>query len=112
MRFIKKLLQFLITGSFTFIIAACYGAPVSYGEAQVKLRVVDKGNEPVAGLMVNIGGDYYPEYYYTDENGESAWIQKKITVVVSEVPVPAAVWLFGSGLGLLGFMRRRKLGVQ
>jgi hypothetical protein len=49
---------------------------------------------------------------YTDADGESAWIQKKITVVVSEVPVPAAVWLFGSGLGLLGFLRRRKLSVQ
>jgi hypothetical protein len=49
---------------------------------------------------------------FTDANGESAWIQKKITLTVSEVPVPAAVWLFGSGLGLLGFLRRRKLGVQ
>ena len=44
---------------------------------------------------------------YTDENGESAWIQKKITLTVSEVPVPAAVWLFGSGLGLLGRMQRK-----
>jgi hypothetical protein len=45
---------------------------------------------------------------YTDANGESAWIQKKITLVVSEVPVPAAVWLFGSALAGLGWMRRRR----
>ena len=49
---------------------------------------------------------------YTNADGETAWIQKKISLTVSEVPVPAAVWMFGSGLGLLGFLRRRKLGVQ
>jgi hypothetical protein len=29
-------------------------------------------------------------------------------IAVSTVPIPAAVWLFGSGLGLLGWFRRRQ----
>jgi hypothetical protein len=49
----------------------------------------------------------------TNANGETAWIQKKITLVASTgtivpVPVPAAVWLFGSALGLLGWIRKRQ----
>jgi len=31
----------------------------------------------------------------------------QINLTVATVPVPAAVWLFGSALGLLGWMRRR-----
>src|SRR5690606_7225886 len=40
-----------------------------------------------------------------------AFIQKKLSLTVtatSTVPVPGAVWLFGSALGVFGFMRRRK----
>ncbi len=43
-------------------------------------------------------------------NGESAMVQKKaqgVGLIVNPVPVPAAVWLFGSALGVLGWMRRR-----
>ena len=42
--------------------------------------------------------------------GETAFIEKKfegVGITVNPVPVPAAVWLFGSALGLLGWMRRR-----
>ena len=40
----------------------------------------------------------------TDAFGESAWIQKKVEIIaLTAVPVPAAVWLMGSGLGVLGF---------
>ncbi len=43
-------------------------------------------------------------------NGESAMVQKKfegVGLVVNPIPVPAAAWLFGSALGLLGWLRRR-----
>ena len=45
----------------------------------------------------------------TDAAGEDAWVQKKfMTVSVTAVPVPAAVWLMGSGLGLLAMRGRRR----
>ena len=48
---------------------------------------------------------------HTENAGEYALIQKKqgaIGLVVNPIPVPAAVWLFGSGLVGLGAVARRK----
>lgn len=49
---------------------------------------------------------------YTEVFGEEAYIEKKlgaIGLIVNPVPVPAAAWLFGSGLlALAGVARRRK----
>lgn len=49
---------------------------------------------------------------FTDVFGEEAFIQKKFGAVgiqINPIPVPAAVWLFGSGLlGLVGMARRKK----
>jgi len=50
---------------------------------------------------------------YTDALAEDAFVQKKFTLStvtrdsINVVPVPAAVWLFGSALGLIGGIRRR-----
>jgi len=47
----------------------------------------------------------------TAEEGETAFIQKKfggVGMIINPVPVPGAVWLFGSAIGLLGWVRRRR----
>jgi hypothetical protein len=42
-------------------------------------------------------------------NGGSSIAEISNVRAFSTVPVPAAVWLFGSGLGLLGWMRRKSI---
>ena len=45
---------------------------------------------------------------YSGNSGDRAFIEKKfLTVVTTVVPVPPAVLLFGSALGLLGWVRSR-----
>jgi hypothetical protein len=45
----------------------------------------------------------------TENNGSGIFYDNLVFAEVAPVPVPAAVWLFGSGLlGLVGVARRRK----
>jgi len=56
-----------------------------------------------AGASLLISGTY------TDSGFIDAPVSSATLATVSTVPVPAAVWLFGSGLiGLVGFARRKK----
>ena len=63
------------------------------------------GNYELQFLMnmdVNNGGNFYGEFVFGAGDGSNA-------LALSQVPVPAAVWLFGSGLiGLIGVARRKK----
>ena len=63
----------------------------------------DPNNHKVSTI---IGLDYEFEYdqFYNHGGNDAAGIYM---VRTSAVPVPAALWLFGSGLGLLGWMRRK-----
>ncbi len=53
---------------------------------------------------------YTASIYFDDYFGGAQWYSIKLTYNTSEVPLPAATWLFGSGLaGLAGLARRRKV---
>jgi len=45
--------------------------------------------------------------YDVDFSDAGTFTLTALTDGISVVPVPAAVWLFGSALGMLGWMRRR-----
>jgi hypothetical protein len=66
----------------------------------------------IPGFIDAPGGSFDPnaigEYNFGISVSQDGWGVENVRIDVQTVPVPAAVWLFGSGLGLLGWIRRRR----
>ena len=56
LKFIKKYLAFIITGSFSIILAACYGAPVEIGNFS-SVKTQDGDGNPIKDLKVSLSID-------------------------------------------------------
>jgi hypothetical protein len=68
-------------------------------------NLVMKVSTDGGGNVVNVEA-YYLIQYDIISPGYNSWVGG-ILSFTQVIPVPAAVWLFGSALGLLGWMRRR-----
>ena len=51
--FIKKPLNYLLTGSFSIVFAACYGAPMDLENPKI-IKATDSNANPIPGLKVSL----------------------------------------------------------
>lgn len=54
LKFIRQTLRWLLGGSFTMLIAACYGVPADYQGKDVKIKCDDSSQDPIPGLTVTL----------------------------------------------------------
>jgi hypothetical protein len=62
--------------------------------------------------ICDLGPRLYVEADFLDNDGAGVVARLSNVTAYSVVPIPAAVWLFGSGLGLLGWMRRKSIAAK
>lgn len=62
---------------------------------------------PPGGAFTSFNPNAVGEYNFAIQVTRAGWNVESVRMDVQVVPVPAAVWLFGSALGLVGVMRRR-----
>lgn len=69
-RIFKKQISLLLAGSFSVVLAACYGAPVDMQDS-LALKTLDSNDNPIEGLKVSLkNNDYIVETSYTDADGQ------------------------------------------
>ncbi len=84
--------------TFTDIVDSCTGGLCGL----IGILSLDGVRYRVLGTVNGAGGDSFQLQTQTANNSIY-----KVNFTTAVVPVPAAVWLFGSALGLLGWVRRR-----
>jgi len=85
-------------GDFSYVTSASAGVSTAFSIAENDGQTFFIGNEDNSfQIGVNQGGDHPISLLVLGQGTASA------------VPVPAAIWLFSSAIGLLGRMRRRSV---
>jgi hypothetical protein len=88
---------------------------VSYEHIFQWPMIADLGDDPVATVLLSIHGSGSRPLGYVTQSFRGDWgtlgsAGSEDDFDISPIPIPSAVWLFGSALGLMGWMRRKVSG--
>ncbi len=64
---------------------------------------------PPSGAFTSFNPNATGEYNFAIQVTRAGWAVEQVRMDVQVIPVPAALWLFGSAVGLLGWLRRRAI---